>query len=783
MWQRLAKFVLNNRLTLLVALFCITILMAFFASQIKMSYEFSKAIPTDNIKYRDYLAYKEKFGDDGNVLVIGAQSEQFFKLKNFQHFIGLTESFKKVPYVENVLSVANTVNLLKDSVNEKLDAIPIFSKHPQSQAEIDSSLAVFYSLPFYRSLLYNPATHAYLIVVRINKEILNSSGRTAVIRNIVDKANNFTVATGIQTHISGLPLIRTQVADRIAHEMKWFIIGSLALSAFILLLLFRSLQTTLLSLCVVIVSVIWSVGIMYLFGYKITLLTALVPPLLVVIGIPNCIYFLNKYHSSYEKSGNKQQSLVDMVSKMGVVTLFCNITAAIGFGVFALTKSAILVEFGQVAGVSIMLIFVISFILLPAVLSYMKPPTHGQLRYLNLKIFINSLLKIEHWVFNHKKIVYASTLLLIIFSTIGIARLKTEGFIVDDLPKTDKIYQDLKFFENNFHGVMPLEIVIDTKKRYGLSGVRALPVLSRMDSLSTYIKQQSEMSKPLSIVQGIKFVKQGFYEGDSANYALPNSFDIAFVGDYLRPQKDSGSQNNLSKLLSSFIDTASQSTRMSINMADVGTEKLPGILKNLQSETDKLFDSSKYKITFTGSTITFLEGSIYIINGLKESLLWAFLFIGLCMLYLFKSLRILICSLIPNLIPLVITAGIMGWAGVRLKPSTVLIFSVALGIAIDVTIRFLVNYKQELPMNNFEISKTVSETIRHTGLSILYTSLVLIAGFVIFCFSGFGGTQSLGWLTSVTLFSATLTNLILLPVLLLDFSRQKTHITGQSKVN
>jgi uncharacterized protein len=296
-----------------------------------------------------------------------------------------------------------------------------------------------------------------------------------------------------------------------------------------------------------------------------------------------------------------------------------------------------------------------------------------------------------------------------------------------------------------------------------------------MDSLSSYIKNQKEMSRPLSISEGIKFVKQGFYEGDSSNYALPNSFDLAFIGDYLRPQNDSGPKNNLSKLLESFIDTARESTRMSINMADVGTEKLPVILKNLKKETNHLFDSSKYKITFTGSTITFLEGSTYIINGLKESLLWAFLFIALCMLYLFKSFRILICSLIPNVIPLIVTAGIMGWVGVRLKPSTVLIFSVALGIAIDVTIRFLVNYKQELPSNNFDIKKTVSETINHTGLSILYTSLVLIAGFIIFCFSGFGGTQSLGWLTSVTLFIATLTNLILLPVLLLDSSGRRNR--------
>jgi predicted RND superfamily exporter protein len=425
-----------------------------------------------------------------------------------------------------------------------------------------------------------------------------------------------------------------------------------------------------------------------------------------------------------------------------------------------------------VAGLSIMLIFVISFILLPGILSYMEVPKKHQLKYLDIKFFTSLLLRIERWVFNHKRIVYAITLVAVIFSVMGIFKLKTEGFIVDDLPRTDKIYKDLKFFETNFKGVMPLEIVIDTKRRYGLAGARALPVLIKMDSLAMYIKSRPEMSRPLSIAEGIKFVKEGFYEGDSANYALPNSFDLAFVGDYLKPQNDSGKKNNLSKLLTSFIDTARKTTRMSINMADVGTEKLPVILNGIRERSNELFDSSKYKVTLTGSTITFLEGSAFIINGLKESLLWAFLFIALCMLYLFKSVRVLVCSLIPNVIPLMVTAGIMGWAGVRLKPSTVLIFSVALGIAIDVTIRFLVNYKQELPSHNFNVEKTVSETINHTGLSILYTSLVLIVGFVIFCFSGFGGTQSLGWLTSITLFIATLTNLVLLPVLLLDTAKR-----------
>jgi uncharacterized protein len=776
MWKRLAKFVLQNRLLLLILLFFATAVMAFFASKIKLSYEFSKAIPTDNPKYEDYLSFKKKFGDDGNVLVVGVQTDQFFNQRNFEAFRKLNSELKKVPHVEDVLSVANAINLLKDTVSQKLIATPVFPTVIHSQQQIDSCKSIFFSLPFYQSLLYNPETNAYLLVVRINKDILNSKGRTQVIDNIIAQINRYSAATNITAHISGLPLIRTQVADRIAREMKWFVFGSLALSALILLLMFRSVSTTLLSLLVVITGVIWSVGIMQIFGYKITLLTALIPPLVIVIGIPNCIYFLNKYHATYKKTQNKEQSLIDMVSKMGVVTLFCNLTAAIGLAVFALTKSEILKEFGQVAGISIMLIFVISFILLPGILSYMAVPGNKELKYLDVKFFTNLLLQIERWVFNHKKYVYTFTLGMVIFSLIGMSKLKTEGFIVDDLPKTDKIYTDLKFFETNFQGVMPLEIVIDTKKRYGLAGARVLPVLAKMDSLATYIKGQKEMSRPLSIAEGIKFVKQGFYGGDSSNYALPNGFDAAFVGDYLRPQNDSGSKNNLSKLLTSFIDTARESTRMSINMADVGTERLPLILSGIRKETDQLFDTSKYKITLTGSTITFLEGSTFIINGLKESLLWAFLFIALCMLYLFKSLRILICSLIPNLIPLLVTAGIMGWVGVRLKPSTVLIFSLALGIAIDVTIRFLVNYKQELPANNFDIKKTVSETIKHTGLSILYTSLVLIAGFIIFCFSGFGGTQSLGWLTSVTLFTATITNLILLPVLLLDVGGKKKNI-------
>ncbi|MGG9971018.1 efflux RND transporter permease subunit [Ferruginibacter sp. SUN002] len=798
----------------MIALFAVTAVMGYFGSKVKLSYEFSRAIPTDNPKYQDYVSFRSKFGDDGNMLVVGVQSDKLFELKTFKAYDLLHKQLKKVIDVEDVLSVPSSVNLQKDILTEKLNAVKIFPDSITTQAELDSAKSTFFNLPFYKSLLYSPESNAYLMGVRINKDSLNSAKRSKIVADIIAEVNKFEKDTKIEAHLSGLPLIRTVVGDRIQKEMRFFLIGSLLLSALILLLFFRSFGTAMLSLTVVLLGVVWSLGVLYLFGYKITLLTALIPPLVVVIGIPNCIYFINKYHTSYLASGDKNKSLVDMVSKMGIVTLFCNITAAIGFAVFALTKSAILKEFGMVAGISIMLIFVISFILLPAVLSYLPNPKSSQTKYLNNRFVVSFLLRIERWVINHKKTVYAVTIIALAFAVIGIFKLKTVAFIVDDLPKTDKIYTDLKFFEKNFHGVMPLEIVIDTKKRNGLAGMRALSVFEKADSLSQYITAQKEMNRPLSVAEGLKFAKQAFYEGDSANYLLPNTFDGAFVGEYLRPNKnDSGAKNNFVKMLSAFMDSSRQNTRISVNMADVGTIELPKLLDGIQKRANALFDSTKYNflepdrrsafkldtivdefdssvvtidttfakydttpqynVKLTGTSITFLEGSKFIINGLKESIFWAFLLISLCMLYLFKSVRVLLCSLIPNLIPLVITAGVMGWAGVPLKPSTVLVFSVALGIAIDITIRFLVNYKQELPGFDNDVAKTVYSTINHTGLSIVYTSLVLIAGFIIFCFSSFGGTFALGWLTSITLLVATLTNLVLLPVLLLLTGKKK----------
>ena len=772
MWYRLGQKIVKYKVASLFILTTATLVMGYFASQIKLSYEFTKAIPEDNEKFVIYKKFVQQFGVDGTTMVVGFQTDSLYTPKKFNELVQLQKNIKAIPGVTEVLGIPSSYNLSKDTLEEKFNATKVFDASYTNDSSLQAHKAIFEQLPFYQSLLYNPKSHAYIMAISFIPDSINSGARSQIIKTLTTQIDNFGKSTQLEMHLSGLPYIRTILADRIKKEMIWFLFGSLLLCAITLFLFFRSFSAMLMSLAVVAMGVIWSLGTMVLMGQKITLLTALIPPLIVVIGIPNCIYFLNKYHTSFKETQDKEKAIINMVGRMGIVTLFCNITAAIGFFVFAFTKSPLLKEFGWVSGLNIIALFFISLFFIPPVLTYLKVPQPKHVRYLDNKFLENVLVKIERWTFVHTKWVFGITIVLVMVSIFGLANIKKEAFIVDDLPKKDKLYTDLKWFEQEGGGVMPLEFIIDTKKKNGLLRSKAL---EDIDQLHTYLQSQPELGKPLGLLEGLKFAKQAFYDGDSASFTTPSGTELAFLGAYLKTKTtntDTQAKNNPTQMLNKFLDKDKQFTRVSVNMKDIGSAALPVFLKKVDSATKVIFDSSKYNIVITGSSVTFLEGSNFIIKGLGESIFWAFLLIALCMIFLFRSFPILMCSLIPNLVPLLITAGMMGWLGISLKPSTVLVFSVALGIAIDVTIRFLVNYKQELPHLNNQVNITLVQTIKHTGISIIYTSLVLVAGFVIFCFSDFGGTKALGWLTSLTLVVSTLTNLILLPALIKTFIKQ-----------
>ncbi len=771
MWFSIAKWILKKRVFCLIILGIFTIIMGYEASKVQLSYDYNNVIPASNPKFKDYENFKKLFGDDGNDMIIGVESDQLFTLPIFNKAITLQKELQHIPGVIGVFSFIDAVHLSVDT-QQRFVATALLNHTFTSQDSLNHARAIFQNDIFYRNRIYNPETHAYIYLIQLNADSINSGARTLLIDRISKAGASFTKETGIAVHESGFPYIRTTMANRIAVEMRWFLTSSILLSALALLLFFRSFSTMVISLTVVIIGVIWCIGFLVICGYKITLLSALIPPLVIVIGIPNCIYFLNKYHTSYKHLNNQKEALIAMIGKMGIITLFCNIAAAIGFAVFAFTQSSLLKEFGVVAGLTIFSLFFISLLFLPSVLSFLPIPKTRHLNYLHNRYLEKTLERIEKWCFQHMRWILSIAIVCVVISLLGTFKLKSEGFIVDDFPKKDPVYVDLLWFQNNFKGILPLEVLIDTKRKNGIT--RSLALFQNINDFSDSINAMPMMSIPTSFVNGLKFARQAYYQGDTTSYSVPNTFDMIFLAPYLNQRSaQTHNGNSMSKMMNSFIDSNKQIIRITTNMKDVGSAVLPSILQHISKKANQIFDTSKYQITYTGSCITFLEGINFIIKGLVDSIVWAFVLIAICMLYLFKSFRILICSLIPNMIPLLMTAGIMGWMGIALKPSTVLIFSVALGIAIDITIRFLVNYKQEQESYQYNTKKVLSQTIRHTGVSILYTSFVLIAGFFIFCFSSFGGTRSLGWLTSLTLLFSTITNLILLPVLLLLIEKTK----------
>ena len=807
MWYKVGKIVYNYRVLLVLTLLASTIFMAWHAKDVKLSYEFTRAMPTNNEKYTTYQNFRKKFGEDGALLVAGIQTTKLYTPKVLQAYVTMQQQLKGINGVQDVKSITSAVNLTVNEETGKLQPTIIFSDSIFTQPVIDKARTTFEGLPIYKYILYNPTTNAYLCGIKINADSLKTKNRENIVSKVDAALATFEKETNITVHKSGLPYIRTSLAVKVLKEMKLFLVLSVLFSAIILFAFFRSISATLLSLTVVAIGVIFSLGTIELLGYTISILNALIPPLVIVIGIPNCIYFLNKYHVAWQHTQSKKEAIITMISKMGVVTLFCNISAAIGFAVFGLTRSVILQEFGVVAGINILLLFFISLILIPFALSIMPPPKPRQLKYLHNPLATKLLTRIEGWAINHPKYTIGGTLLVVLISSIGLFKLQSVGYIVDDLPKNDAIYTDLKFFEKNFKGIMPLEITIrvpDDKVRLGDKAWRqfAYKLLDKVSELEDSIFANPNFGKPTSIVDGIKFAYRAKTANDTLTYLDAEAWSLikqgvlqqglsttadTTTGEVSLTPTTALSDNN-KKLLQNFMDSAKHEIRISATMADVGTLRLNETLQKIEAHINTILDSSKnvyiasasyakpdsskFAVSITGSTVTFLEGSNYIIKGLKESILWAFVLIAACMVFLFRSGKILLCSLIPNVIPLLITAGIMGWVGVPLKPSTVLVFSMVLGISIDITIRFLVNYKQELPLHNGNVTATVCATIRQTGLSILYTSAILMAGFVIFMFSHFGGTFALGWLTTLTLLVATITNLLLLPVLLLYGSKQ-----------
>jgi len=769
MWLKSARIILRKRQYFLIGIALITIFMGYRASQTELWYETPRVLPSNDSTWMNYQQFRSLFGEDGSVLVIGIQDSDIFKLNHFTAWYNVEQKIKSdVEGIKNVLSITSLYQLTKADSAQKLSFRPLLTAKPQSQPELDSLKTIILSESFYKGLVFNTETHATLMAITFQKKNLNSSDRIDMVEKIKNITQQFENEQHVKVHFSGMPYVRTEYMKLVVKEMKLFQVLALLITSIILFLFFRSFSAVFFSMIIIIIEVIWSLGIMELLGYKISVLTGILPPLITVIGIPNCIFLINKYHAEYAKHGHKGLSLYRMVDRVGLSLLLANITTAIGFAVFYFTRSQMLMEFGVVAAINVMATFLLTLILIPAIFSYLPSPSTRRIKHLDA-VRINKILQaVDYLVHHHRKAIYITIAAITAISIFGMTKIKVLGFVVDDLPAKHPIYSDLKFFEANFKGVLPFEVWIDAQKPNGIFANNGQNII-KMHALQKKLTKYPELSKPVSLVEGVKFAYQAYRGGDSKYYIFPAGNELVKLSKVL---PDANTQNNK---LTAFVDSTRQNTHLSYQMADVGSIRMKQLIKSIQHEADSIFASTGCKVHLTGHSLVFLKNNDYLLRNLLDSLLIEILLIALIGMILFRSVRIIVLSKLPCIIPLIITAGIMGFAGVVFKASTILIFTIAFGIASDGTIYFLTRYRHELRKNNLPVTDAISVTIRETGLSMIYTSMILFFGFAIFAASSFGGTIALGILVSTTLFVSMLTNLILLPSILLSIDKYVSH--------
>ena len=763
-WDIFARLILRNRIFFLVFIFISTLLLSTQWKNLKFSYSEANLMPKDHPFNLAYDNFVNVFGEEGNLLIIAVKDSSLFKKNNFNSWIELSQSFKNKKEVNNVIHVGNIPIISKDKIKKEFTVDSILNNSFKSDYKVQEFKNIlFQDFPFYENILFNKKSETIQTAIYLDKKVVNNIERIEFINeDFIPLIEEFEKETNLDVKISGMPYIRTMNAQNIMDEIGKFVVIAIIVTIFIFFFFFRSYRATLITLSVVVTGVMWALGILGFLEFEITVLTALIPPLIIVIGVPNCIFLINKYQHEVKKHGNQARSLQRVISKIGNATLMTNITTACGFATFILTDSQILKEFGTVASINIMVIFILSILLIPIIYSFLPLPKKKHLNHLNNDWLNNFVGFLSNTVKKKRILVFIISILCLCISIIGINKIEISGNLIEDMPKKSGFVKDIKFFEKEFKGILPLEIMIDSRRK---NGMIRLGNVKRMNDFHEHILRIPELSSPISIVNLSKFIKQSFYNGNPEYFQLPSSQENTFISTYVKNSDLNIGENN------SYINENGQIARITTMIGEIDTERMEGIEASLIKGIELYFPSERFDVTLTGKTLGYLKGTKFLIKNLLISLFLAILLISLMITYLFRSYKMVIISLVPNILPLLFTAGVMGFFNIPIKPSTILVFSIAFGISVDDTIHFLVKYRQELIANNWKIRKSVFASLRETGISMFYTSIVLYFGFSVFMTSSYGGTIALGGLVSTTLLFAMLANLVLLPSLLISLEK------------
>ena len=801
-------------------------------------------LPKESPAQSAYLKFKSMFGEDGGALIGAIEHDSLYTENNFLKWKELGDSILTFDGVESVVSEATLFTIYNNKTENRFEAERIFSDQTFQEKSIAEIKKEIKRNPVYDNILYNDSAGVSIMLIGIDERFLADQKKADVVVELEELIESYSGYFG-DFHFAGLPHMRVIIGKKVIREMYVFIGLSIFVTSLLLWLFFRSIRVVIMCNIVVGVAVIWSMGSIGLMGFNISILMALIPPLMIVIGIPNCIFLLTKYHQEYRDHGNKVRALTRVIRKIGTATFLTNFTTALGFSTFIFTNSEKLTEFGIVASSNILCVFLLSITILPIVLSFSKEPKNRHLKHLDRKLATWLMDKLVYLAEYKRKLVYLVLGGVMTLSLIGLFKIEATGNITSDLPEGNEILEDIQFMQKTFGGAVPFEIMVDYRNKTNLF---SSSTLKKVDEAQEFFNQDSLFARTISVVDFIKVINMAYHDNNPSQYKLISGRDKLRLKKYL-DNFNMTNANGGGFTIKELVDTTNTTLRIRTSMKDVGSYEVAAKVDSMQMKLDSIFNPDKrsieryfdslqkgqltyadslvfgyssiynnltqlysdgdeekqyefdmdpdlirpyfeqesfvedirkaidadyYLVELTGTAVVASEGTRYLVINLFTSLLFAVIAIAILMAILFRSWRMVMVSLIPNLIPLVFTGGVMGWFGIPLKPSTLLVFSIAFGISVDDTIHYLAKYRLELKTNALNVKHCVLMAIREAGLGMFYTSIILFCGFFVFTLSEFGGTQALGLLISLTLLIAMLTNLVVLPAMLLSLQKQLT---------
>ena len=718
------------------------------ALQLRTDFNLENFFPKQDPTIRDYQYLEEEFGRDDNVIMVGFESDSLLTRRVLSDLKSITDSASQISFVSQVRSIFSAQQINKQG--QQLTFDPYIQRDDISDIP-ESIRADLVTDPFAEGFLINKQANVTAFYLEIESGKNNYTARDQIISDLKEILQPY--QKRYEFKISGIPYYRNQYVQYLNEEILFYISVSSFLIILLLWVLYRSFTGIIIPMLIVWLTILFTLAVMQLTGGYFEIMTSTIAPILLCVGIADSIHMISKYDDATLQGMDKPASIKEMLLTLGSATFLTSITTAIGFGTLMTSDIVPMKRFGIYTAAGVLIAFLVTIFFVPSSLTLVniknifKDKSAGIFKFFNK--YLEQLSQFNRR--NYKRIIVWFTAGTIIIGS-GAFLLKVNGKVFDELSDETEPIQHAQFFSENLSPPFPLEIIIDTEEE---NGIMDPSFLQSLDEFNRHLNSFPEVKRTTSFNTLIAQVHKTMAPEKAASNPIPGSEEL--IAQYLLLLEVSDTE-----FLERVTDFSYQKIRVAAQIKDAGSYRVTQIRDSLSTYLQTKFPDSE--ITMTGSTILSADLNGKIVSSLFKSIGLAFVLISAIMAFLFKNVRMVFISLIPNVLPLIMVAGIMGFTGIDIKSSTAVIFTIAFGIAVDDSIHYMARLRVEMK-RGLTLDEALNIATRKTGKAIIVTSLILLAGFGTLLTSVFSSTVYMGLLVCLTVFGALLADLVLLPSL------------------